>query len=134
MREKLYDSIKYIIMTGIFLLILIIANLGTIIQSRHVKEYTVVVRQTDSKYGDTGILSVLSTKKEKWMVFAEDVETGELYEFENTDNLFRLKWNSSSLQNQLEEGETYRIKTCGWRIQFLSWYPNILEIKEAGDV
>lgn len=134
MREKLYDSIKYIIMTGIFLPILIIANLGTIIQSRHVKEYTVVVRQTDSKYGDTGILSVLSTKKEKWMVFAEDVETGELYEFENTDNLFRLKWNSSSLQNQLEEGETYRIKTCGWRIQFLSWYPNILEIKEAGDV
>ena len=133
MREKLYDSIKYIIMTGIFLLILIIANLGTIIQSRHVKEYTVVVRQTDSKYGDTGILSVLSTKKEKWMVFAEDVETGELYEFENTDNLFRLKWNSSSLQNQLEEGETYRIKTCGWRIQFLSWYPNILEIKEVGD-
>lgn len=134
MREKLYDSIKYIIMTGIFLLILIIANLGTIIQSRHVKEYTVVVRQTDSKYGDTGILSVLSTKKEKWMVFAEDVETGELYEFENTDNLFRLKWNSSSLQNQLEEGETYRIKTCGWRIQFLSWYPNILEIKEMGGI
>lgn len=134
MREKLYDSIKYIIMTGIFLLILIIANLGTIIQSRHVKEYTVVVRQTDSKYGDTGILSILSTKKEKWMVFAEDVETGELYEFENTDNLFRLKWNSSSLQNQLEEGETYRIKTCGWRIQFLSWYPNILEIEEVRDV
>ena len=51
--------------------------------------------------------------------------------FENTDSMIRGKWNSSDLQNQLIDlqGKEVTLKVCGWRVNWLSWYPNILEIQ-----
>lgn len=37
-----------------------------------------------------------------------------------------FKWNSSDIYSQLKVGQTYTIKTVGWRTQFLSEYPNIV--------
>jgi len=59
----------------------------------------------------------------KYLVFTDsDV-------FENTDSWLYLKFSSSDLYAKLEEGKTYRVKVAGWRIPFLSWYKNIIEIK-----
>lgn len=48
---------------------------------------------------------------------------------ENTDSLLHGKFNSSDLYNEVEPGETYEVTTVGWRIPFLSMYPNILDVR-----
>jgi len=45
----------------------------------------------------------------KYLVFA-DGENGESYVLENTDCFIRGKWNSSNIQGQLKEGNTWQIK------------------------
>ena len=49
---------------------------------------------------------------------------------EISDLLFKGKFNSTDLYNQLEVGKTYKVKTTGKRIHFLSMYKNINEILE----
>lgn len=61
----------------------------------------------------------------KWMVFTKDQE------FENTDTILFMKWNSTTLQRKLEIGKTYKIEYYGHRVGFLSSYPNIVGVKEV---
>lgn len=49
--------------------------------------------------------------------------------YENTDTIWYWKWNSSDVYNNLEVGETYQTKVYGFRVPFLSWYKNIVNIK-----
>lgn len=57
---------------------------------------------------------------EKYLVFTTDME------YENADSLWWWKFNSSELMNDFEEGQTYRAHVYGWRVPFLSMYPNII--------
>lgn len=50
--------------------------------------------------------------------------------FENTDSLLALKWDSSDVYNHLTQGHTYKAQVIGWRIPFLSSYPNITSVRE----
>lgn len=50
--------------------------------------------------------------------------------FECTDSWLFFKFNSSDVYSKFEEGETYKVKVAGWRAPFLSWYKNIISIKE----
>lgn len=47
-----------------------------------------------------------------------------------TDMLFLGKFDSTDIYNKLEIGGTYKIKTTGYRNNFLSEYPNINEIEK----
>jgi ribosomal protein L31 len=60
---------------------------------------------------------------DKYLVYTE----GEV--FENTDDLFRLKFNSSDVQNELKVDSTYNVEVIGWRIPFLSMHRNIIAVK-----
>lgn len=64
-----------------------------------------------------------SDLEDKYMVYAE----GEV--FENTDDLFYLKFNSSDVQNELKVDSSYTIKVIGWRIPAMSMHRNIISIK-----
>lgn len=68
---------------------------------------------------------VVSKETSKYLVWSED-ET-----FENRDSLIKGKFNSSDLYGELEKDHTYKCKVYGWRVQFLSWYRNIVECKEV---
>lgn len=46
------------------------------------------------------------------------------------DSMFYWQFRSTDLWNGLEEEERYRIRAYGWRVGFLSMYPNVIEIKE----
>lgn len=59
----------------------------------------------------------------RFIVYTEDEV------FENSDALWFWKFNSTDFQNKLKVGETYEVKVVGWRVPFLSWYRNIVEIK-----
>lgn len=65
-----------------------------------------------------------------YLVFGED-DTGNVVVYKNTDEFLRGKWDSSTMQAELEIGQTYDVVLVGYRIPFLSMYENILEIKGA---
>lgn len=50
--------------------------------------------------------------------------------FKNTDDIFFGKFNSSSVQGQLEEGKNYSVTVAGWRIPILSSYQNIVRVED----
>lgn len=87
-------------------------------------------------YGNKQELKVTITDKEvkrssesdKYMIFAKD-QNNIAYVFENTDMLFKGKFNSSDVQAKLEIGKEYTITTYGYRVPFLSMYPNVAEVK-----
>ena len=64
-----------------------------------------------------------SDLEDKFMVYTE----GEV--FENTDDLFYLKFNSSDVQNEIKVDSTYNVKVIGWRIPILSMHRNIISVK-----
>lgn len=55
--------------------------------------------------------------------------------FRNEDVLINLggpsKFDSASIQAKFKEGRTYEVETIGWRIPFLSWFPNIVSVKDV---
>jgi hypothetical protein len=50
---------------------------------------------------------------------------------EDTDSLWRGKFNSADVWQQIQPGHAYQMKIVGWRFGFLSHFPNILEVQEA---
>ena len=82
-------------------------------------EYTVTV--TDKE-------RVVGNASSYYLIFTED-QNGEVLVFENTDNIFRGKFDSSNIQGELKIGSTYNITVVGYRIPFLSMYQNIIEIE-----
>jgi len=58
--------------------------------------------------------------------FVLKMPDGSLMPHENTDNWFFGKFNSGDFLVRLEVGQTYSFKTVGYRIPFLSCFPNII--------
>ena len=65
-----------------------------------------------------------------YLIFCKD-EHGNYYEFKNEDILIRGKFNSSSVYNQLEVGETYKFTVVGFRVVLFSWYENIIKFENV---
>lgn len=49
---------------------------------------------------------------------------------ENSDLLFKGKFDSADVQARLKVGDKVEVKTIGYRVHFLSMYPTMYEIKE----
>ena len=73
-----------------------------------------------------------SGESDGYLVWVED-ENGVQYELQNEDILLKGKFNSSTIQGKLKVGETYNIKTVGWRIPLFSSYPNIVKYEKVSD-
>ena len=123
MRKKNlnYSFIVSAIMT-VVVGVLIIS--GQFIFNFNDKEYVITVTDKERivENNDDGFSS-------KYLVFGED-ENGEVLVCENSDVLIRGKWNSSTVQGALKEGNTYKVVVVGYRIPFLSCYENIISFKE----
>ena len=57
------------------------------------------------------------------------IYTKECGVLENSDATFRGKFDSADLYGELKEGHTYRLRIAGWRIPFLSEFPNVLAVE-----
>lgn len=84
-------------------------------------------------YGNKQDLEI--TVKDKYIKRYDDSDTymivdtnGNAYKIK--DMLFIGKFDSTDIYNKLEIGGTYKIKTTGYRNNFLSEYPNINEIEK----
>jgi hypothetical protein len=49
--------------------------------------------------------------------------------FKLEDDMFRGNFYSSDVYGKLKQDSTYKFKTAGYRIGFMSEYPNIIEVK-----
>lgn len=49
--------------------------------------------------------------------------------FKLEDDMFRGNFYSSDVYGKLKQDSTYNFKTSGYRIGFMSSYPNIIEVK-----
>lgn len=87
------------------------------------EDITITVNRRDSRFvsnGDGGTARV-------YQVFTD----GEV--FDNEDDWFFGKFNSSDVQNQLREGRTCDVQVAGWRLPFLSTYRNITHVYRCHD-
>ena len=64
----------------------------------------------------------------KYLIYGKD-ENGKTYIFEDTNTLFRGKFNSSDVYGALKKGETYELTVIGFRVPILNWYENIIDFK-----
>lgn len=114
-------------MCGMIIFIIVFIVLGTIVSipfNFNDHEYTVVITDKERVVNGSG-----ESTESKYLVFTDDVN-GESRVFENTDTLFRLKWNSSNIQGKLKVGHTYKITVVGFRLSFMSMYENIIKVEE----
>lgn len=109
-RSSSPGCLFYVVIIAIVLVISIVPSLRT----TEYKNLTVVEKSYTGGNTDAFVI---------WM---QD-ESGNQYEFCNRDQWLRGKFNSSTVQGHIHEGETYNIKTCGWRVPLFSMYENILE-------
>lgn len=65
---------------------------------------------------------------EKYLIFGT-TEEGQQIQLENTDSLFRGKFNSSEFQHKIKEGNIYTFTVIGHRVPIFSWYKNIINIE-----
>ena len=105
----------------IIILVIVIATIvfASITMSFNDTEYVVTVTEKER---------IVSDDSSRYLIFAEDVQ-GNVIVFENTDSLLRGKFDSSNMQGEIKEGETYVFTVIGYRVPFLSMYQNIIEIE-----
>lgn len=65
--------------------------------------------------------------EDKYLIFVK-LQDGTNKVFENTDNMFLGKLNSSDVYGEIEVGKEYRFETYGFRNEFFSMYENIIDV------
>lgn len=69
-------------------------------------------------------------QESKYLIYCR-TDDGETKVFENTDNWFRLKFNSSDFYAELEVGKTYTVTVIGYRVAIFNGYENIIRYEEC---
>lgn len=81
--------------------------------------------------------TVTVTVTDKGIKRYDDVDKYLIYTNETTyqiaDSFIDGNWNSSDLYGSIVIGETYTFTTRGYRVGFLSMYPNIIEVEEVDE-
>lgn len=111
------DTISGIIVSILFGIVVLLVSLIRIpfICNTHYEVATVMDKVSK---GDSG----------KYLIFVRIGEEEKVYQ--NTDEIMRLKFNSSDIYGKLKIGKSYRFTLIGYRVPFLSWYQNIIWISE----
>jgi hypothetical protein len=106
----------------ILLFVLIFASAIVVEIKTSFNDHTYIVTVTDKE-------RINKSDDSYYLVYTKD-ESGNVHVFENEDIMVRMKFNSSDVQGQLEEGQTYVFTVVGYRIPIFSWYENIIEVEK----
>lgn len=72
-----------------------------------------------------------AVKNDKYMVYGRTITDDHLPKsYEITDSMLARRYDSSDLYAEIEKGKIYEMIVGGNRVPFMSWYPNIYEVKE----
>lgn len=111
---------SFIIVSSIIVIAIVIGLIVDITGSFNDHTYAITI--TDKE-------RITEQNDSKYLIYGTD-KKGQDYVFENTDNLFRGKFNSSDIYGSIKKDKTYEVTVVGYRVQFLSWYENIIKYKE----
>lgn len=82
-------------------------------------------------------VSTIIKVQEKWIKASGSDQQSYLFSdadnnvYQITDEPIYFIWDASDRWAKIQEGKTYMITTIGWRIRFLSWYPNAIRIRST---
>lgn len=91
---------------------------------------TVLVFSAYISYGTDYHTTITVAERFQGMQEGSDIyrvvdEEGNTYNV--NDSFWYWKFRSTDLWTGMKEGERYHVRVYGWRIGFLSWFPNIIE-------
>lgn len=117
---------KGTILVGIFIVILIVFGIifsvsFTFNDTHYIATVTDKTRITETSDGYA---------KGYYLIFCENKDTGEYYEFKCSDEALRGKFDSSSFYNRIKVGKTYDFTVIGYRFPLVSAYQNIIAFEE----
>lgn len=72
-------------------------------------------------------------KLDKYLIYTLD-SNGKPHTFENTDTWIWFKFNSSDVYAKIQDGQSYNFSIVGFRIPFLSMYPNIISVEKTNNI
>ena len=115
---------SFIIVSSIIVIAIVIGLIVDIVGSFNDHTYAITVTDKERIIEQNG-----DDIDSKYLIYGTD-KKGQDYVFENTDSLFRGKFNSSDVYGSIKKDKTYEVTVVGYRVQFLSWYENIIKYKE----
>lgn len=119
--KKNFKGMTLIEVIVIIAIVLVVAlAIGTPFIERAIAEDTVTVTVTDKnikRYDES----------DKYLIYTNNGT------YEITDTIAYWRWDSSDLYGEIEIGETYEMKVCGFRIPFFSMYENIIEVEKTSN-
>ena len=121
---EMKKHISFIIVSSIIIIAILISLVVDIVGSFNDHTYIITVTDKERITEQNG-----DDIDSKYLIYGTD-KKGQDYVLENTDNLFRGKFNSSDVYGSIKREKTYEVTVVGYRIQFLSWYENIIKYKE----
>lgn len=116
----------------VVLILFVIMGFGVYLFEFNDTEY--IIKVTDKERVTSVSGSGDSTHAEsKYLIWGQD-KNKEEYVFENTDSLFRTKFDSSAIYGKLKKGKTYKITAVGYRVPLFSLYKNIIKVEEVESI
>ncbi|HCZ0299476.1 TPA: hypothetical protein ACU1RX_002041 [Staphylococcus aureus] len=103
---------------GIFALLLVVAfPIYTVASYQHKETHRGTITDKYNKRQD---------KKDEFYIVLDNKQV-----IENSDLLFKKKFDSADIQARLKVGDKVKVKTIGYRIHFLNLYPVLYEVKKV---
>jgi len=107
-------NLTWLFIIGLLVAIGLSFGIGYAIYALTLNEVTFTVTKAERVgYGDSS----------KYLVYT-NIET-----FENTDEMWAGKFNSSDMYGKIVSGQTYNATVTGFRVPFLSMYRNIVKLE-----
>ncbi|HDG8387267.1 TPA: hypothetical protein PBT33_001710 [Staphylococcus aureus] len=103
---------------GVIALLLVVATpIYTVARYQHKETHQGTITDKYNKRQD---------KEDKFYIVLDDKQV-----IENSDLLFKKKFDSADVQASLKIGDEVKVKTIGYRIHFLNLYPVLYEVKKV---
>lgn len=111
-------TVEILSLFGIFALLLVITSpIYTVASYQHKETHQGTITDKYNKRQD---------KEDKFYIVLDNKQV-----IENSDLLFKGKFDSADVQARLKIGDKVEVKTIGYRIHFLNLYPVLYEVKKV---
>ncbi|CAC5509123.1 phage membrane protein [Staphylococcus aureus] len=101
----------------IALMLVVISPIYTVASYQHKEVHQGTITDKYNKRQD---------KEDKFYIVLDNKQV-----IENSDLLFKKKFDSTDIQARLKVGDKVEVKTIGYRIHFLNLYPVLYEVKKV---
>ncbi|HCZ9971225.1 TPA: hypothetical protein O4Q43_002528 [Staphylococcus aureus] len=101
----------------IALMLVVISPIYTVTSYQHKEVHQGTITDKYNKRQD---------KEDKFYIVLDNKQV-----IENSDLLFKKKFDSADIQARLKVGDKVEVKTIGYRIHFLNLYPVLYEVKKV---